>query len=359
MDAVNAGSSVRPRHASWIVTRRCNLRCDHCYVSHHRGCDRDDMYNAGVRLRASGIESVMVSGGEALLLDDIYMRLQAIRSSGVRLEVICTNGYGTVNDAVIERLAGLGVERVAISLDGARADTHNSLRGTPDSYEHAMQSMRVCAQHSMPFSIDVTCRRCISEELDQLVVLAHEVGARAMLLKRFVLIGRGRGLKHQVMTPEEHRRFVRKAYEHATASSVRICIADPLAIPVLLDAGVPLSTIYEEQHLDCKIGCMAARYWYGIMPNGDITPCPLIDVPFGNLLSGETIEEMLKGSSMVSDLWRAQSFGVVGSCAAPRIASGQPYEGYVDMYEAEVGDHQLTYADLEDAYRQAGRDRAG
>jgi radical SAM protein with 4Fe4S-binding SPASM domain len=43
-----------------------------------------------------------------------------------------------------------------------------------------------------------------------------------------------------------------------------------------------------------KFGCLAGLVWIGLQPNGDVTPCPLLNIPVGNILRDDlaTVLEM-------------------------------------------------------------------
>ncbi len=117
----------------WLhVTDRCNLTCRTCYFQSDkaRGPDRSlstDGFNRVIDvIAASRPHHVTVSGGEPLMRRDLFDLLQHLRDRG---QAICVLTNGTLlTPASCTRLRGL-VDRVVISLDGVRAETHERVRG--------------------------------------------------------------------------------------------------------------------------------------------------------------------------------------------------------------------------------------
>lgn len=61
-------------------------------------------------------------------------------------------------------------------------------------------------------------------------------------------------------------------------------------------------------------GCLAGRVWLGLQPNGDVAPCPLLNVPLGNLLQ-QDLRDMLGASEVMGRLLnRDDRAGRCGTC---------------------------------------------
>jgi len=80
----------------WNVTRRCNLRCIHCYAHATEAADADELTTGQGKallddLAAFGVPVVLFSGGEPLVRKDLPELAAYAVAKGMRA-VISTNG---------------------------------------------------------------------------------------------------------------------------------------------------------------------------------------------------------------------------------------------------------------------------
>lgn len=130
----------------WNVTRRCNLRCVHCYSHSQDKQYQGEMTTAEAKifidgLADFGIPVLLFSGGEPLLRHDLFELITYTRSKGIRA-VISTNGT-LISTEVAAKLADAGLSYVGVSLDGLKP-VHDRFRGVTDSFEQALAGIRAC-----------------------------------------------------------------------------------------------------------------------------------------------------------------------------------------------------------------------
>ncbi|HBZ56715.1 MAG TPA: 12,18-didecarboxysiroheme deacetylase, partial [Syntrophobacteraceae bacterium] len=122
----------------WNITRRCNLKCVHCYA-HALGEDAaapDEMTTAEGKtllddLAQYGAPVVLFSGGEPLVRQDLPELAAYAVSKGMRA-VISTNGT-LIRPAVAQDLKKIGLSYVGISLDGLEA-VNDRFRGVKGAF---------------------------------------------------------------------------------------------------------------------------------------------------------------------------------------------------------------------------------
>ena len=131
----------------WECTLRCNLSCRHCGSDCQRKAGVDDMPledflgvldDIGGSANPAKI-TLALTGGEPLVREDLEDCGRAFRERGFPWGMV-TNGY----DLTESRLAALvraGLGSITISLDGLE-DSHNWLRGRPDSFARAVEAIR-------------------------------------------------------------------------------------------------------------------------------------------------------------------------------------------------------------------------
>ena len=101
---MQALSSYRPALVSWNLTKRCNLRCPHCYLSAGKKAERELETGECLALldemREQGTEMVILTGGEPLLRRELE-RLVAMLAplEGLSDLTLTTNGSNLAADS--------------------------------------------------------------------------------------------------------------------------------------------------------------------------------------------------------------------------------------------------------------------
>src|SRR5450432_4817439 len=118
------GSQNKPRLIFWELTKGCNLRCVHCRASATELSSPDDLSTRAAKDISDQIAEVsspilVLSGGEPLFRPDIFELARYGTDKGLRV-ALATNGT-LVTKEVAKKIVASGVQRVAISLDGADA----------------------------------------------------------------------------------------------------------------------------------------------------------------------------------------------------------------------------------------------
>ncbi len=154
----------------WNCTRRCNLRCRHCYS---KSADRH--YEAELTtaegfalledLAQFGAPVVLFSGGEPLTRPDLFELAARAVKLGLRA-VISTNGT-LIDEAKAARLKEVGLSYVGISLDGMRP-TNDLFRGVEGAYDRALQGLRNCIKAGIKVGLRFTITRNNAAEVPAL-----------------------------------------------------------------------------------------------------------------------------------------------------------------------------------------------
>jgi MoaA/NifB/PqqE/SkfB family radical SAM enzyme len=130
----------------WDMTYACPLRCIHCYSESGRrpgGSRREDVLRIAEEIARVKPRGVALSGGEPLLAPGWDEAVQCLRDAGVAVNLY-TSGW--LMDAALARQLAGGMKRVCVSVDGARAGTHDAIRGRVGSFERAMMALELLAR---------------------------------------------------------------------------------------------------------------------------------------------------------------------------------------------------------------------
>ncbi len=200
-------ATYRPRLIFWELTTGCNLRCIHCRASATELMSPDDLsYQESCEVIDQIAEYapfiLVLSGGEPLWRKDVFDLAERARSKGIRV-ALATNGT-LVDEAMADRIVGAGIRRVAISLDGADAATHDSFRGMPGAFEAAIAGFRRLRARGMSMQINTTVSRHNERQLPEILDLALGLGADAFHIFLLVPVGCGLTIKDEQMVSAQH-----------------------------------------------------------------------------------------------------------------------------------------------------------
>lgn len=193
------------------VTSRCNLCCAHCYnASGGSGaCDMSD----GVLLRVAkevvrlSPESVCLCGGEPMLRSNLTDIMDALRDGTTSVSMV-SNGL-LIDDGAAARLKAHGLKAIQISLDGAYAWQHDSLRGTAGAFAAAKRAIRALQKAG----IDQVFASMIPNKLnfrsvDAYCSLCYALGVKTVKCMPFMPMGRGKAVgKPLILSAEDMLRF--------------------------------------------------------------------------------------------------------------------------------------------------------
>jgi 12,18-didecarboxysiroheme deacetylase len=183
----------------WNVTRRCNLRCAHCYA---RASEHDAPEAIPTReakrviddLAEFGSPVLLFSGGEPLVRSDIEELASYAVSRGMRA-VVSTNGT-LISRERARTLRSIGLSYVGISLDGGR-EVHDRFRGVAGSFDRAMQGVENCLEEGLKVGLRFTIFRRNAAEIPEIFRLVEEREIPRVCFYHLVYSGRGSELIEQ------------------------------------------------------------------------------------------------------------------------------------------------------------------
>lgn len=176
----------------WNCTRRCNLKCVHCY-SH----SKDQNYQGEMTtdeakrfidgLADFGVPVLLFSGGEPLLRHDLFELISYTRKKGIRA-VISTNGT-LINEETAPKLAAAGLSYVGVSLDGLKP-VHDKFRGVADSFEKALAGIRASRNAGVKVGLRFTINKDNVDDVPGIFKLLEEESIPRICFYHLVYTGR-------------------------------------------------------------------------------------------------------------------------------------------------------------------------
>ena len=162
------------------VTDRCNLRCFYCTFREPQGLLRHEdilSYEELLHLmdiaRSLGVGKVRLTGGEPFLRQDFLWFLEQALHSFPELSIRVTSN-GTLLQGKVERLAGMGLQHLNISLDTLQREKFARITGR-DYLPSVREALEQCLEHGLRVKLNVVAIRGINDdELPAFLELAQE-----------------------------------------------------------------------------------------------------------------------------------------------------------------------------------------
>ena len=188
------------------ITSRCNLRCLHCYngsgEDSQRDMDRAALLRAADEVLSLKPFNLCLCGGEPLCCPDLLPLLVHLRGRVPQISMV-TNGF-LLDEAWARTLAAHGVGAVQVSLDGAYAWQHDSLRGVAGSFERAVKAIRALRDAGIAQVVcSILPNRLNVDSLEEHVQLCISLGVDIIRAMPFLPSGRGRSMGRPLMLDEE------------------------------------------------------------------------------------------------------------------------------------------------------------
>jgi radical SAM protein with 4Fe4S-binding SPASM domain len=180
----------------WNITRRCNLRCLHCYSDSEAREYPGELTFEQCRgviddLAAFEVPGVLLSGGEPLIHPRFFDIASYARERGLRL-TLSTNGTLIDADAA-RKIKALGFAYVGISLDGIGA-THDYFRGRRGAFDKTVQAFRHCKAAGQKVGLRLTLSQNTIADLDGILAFIEREDIDRVCFYHLVYSGRGANL---------------------------------------------------------------------------------------------------------------------------------------------------------------------
>lgn len=283
----------RPKSARLIVTINCPFRCQTCtFPDHPYWKDKKiDPDLATVKywikeMADFGVKEIDIGGGEPLVRKDITEIVKEIKSYGMRCS-FTTNGW------LVDKVPFPPVDSCEISIDGARPETHDKIRGIKGSWERAVQAVKIAKQHCLTH-INFVIQADNYTEMTEYCKLAKDLG----VLASFIPVSTQ--LAAQPALPQRLKEY--------DLPVLRKQIADSLKTGVVLDNGAYYQDFLKiiEQKPDIQ-RCMAPYRVIVVFYNGYVYPCGNFDMPVGRLLPGVKFQDIYASyKNLRKKVWQGQ-----------------------------------------------------
>lgn len=248
------------------VIAACQLACTHCFAGElPRKTDltTPELDRVFGELAALGSLRLGLTGGEPLLRKDLLDVIDAATAHGLH-PCLTTNGL-LLDEPLARELGKRELVWVNVSLEGARAETNDRVRGT-GTFDEVVRRLRAFGRH-LRFTLAFTITRDSAREVLACAELAHELGAHTAVFRPIYPVGVARS--HPELAP---------SFSEYSGALAQLAAAGGVLSPV--DSFSPVARAETQAITYRGPGCGAANLVASISASGDVNPCSFLGATF-------------------------------------------------------------------------------
>lgn len=341
-----------PRLVFWELTQGCNLTCKHCRAEAQFERANDELSTEECFRIIDDITKdykpvLVLTGGEPLYRPDLFEIATYANNKGAR---VCLASNGTlITDELAQRMKSVGIQRVAISLDGADPETHDTFRGIPGCMEAALKGAQCVIRAGIEVQFNITVAQHNKAQIPSIIRLAEQQGAVAVHLFVLVPVGCGVQIASREMLPaDEIEAVLEWLYELSERSPIEVrSTCAPQYHRIMRQQGgagaIQRARVSAEAALGNKHpghipgnraagskGCLAGSGVCFISHKGQVQPCGYLPVAAGQLRE-QSFREVWEDSELFKVLRDPELLtGKCGACEYKVTCGGCRARAYYD-----------------------------
>lgn len=209
------------------ITEACNLRCKHCYLG-AGSAKENELTTEEITLliddaKKLGLKRLNITGGEPFLRNDLFEIVKYAIKSKISV-CILTNGT-LITENIAEELGRQRDVEVQISVDGARENVHDAVRGL-GSFRKAISAISLLRQKNVPVILSLTILKHNIEDMEKFVLLASSLGVEWIRIGLPHPTGNLRIYKNFLPSYSEIVNVIKNVERYLRESSVKVKVAE-------------------------------------------------------------------------------------------------------------------------------------
>jgi radical SAM protein len=343
---------LHPLLAIWELTQACDLACVHC-----RACatpKRDPLElstDEGKRVldqvRAMGTPLMILTGGDPAKREDLVELVRHGASIGLTM-ALTPSGTPITTKELLAELKAAGLARLAVSVDGPDAATHDGFRRVEGSFAESLRILRQGRELGLEVQINTSVGPHNMKAIDAMAAMVKDVGA--VLWSVFVVVPTGRAESSLLLGPKAIERMFEHLAQIAETAPFDIkTTAAPHFRRVLMQqkserAAVGVLKDVDENGL--VIGPRGINDGIGfvfISHHGDVMPSGFLPIPAGNVRTDD-LAHVYRESPLFRSLRDLDAIGgKCGVCPFKRVCGGSRARAYAMTGDALGADPLCAY----------------
>lgn len=204
-----------PMIVFYELTRACDLVCLHCRArAQPKPAPGELTTEESMRLidqlgRFPQPPTLVLTGGDPIKRPDIYDLIRYSVKTGLETAITPSPTPLLTREAVA-RLRDAGISRMAISVDGADAATHDRMRGVSGGFDQTRRIMDDARDLGIPLQVNTTLN---PNNYDQIETMAEQFDERGIVLwSLFFIVPVGRATADLRLTAEQYEAAFARLY---------------------------------------------------------------------------------------------------------------------------------------------------
>ncbi len=246
------------------LTNACMFNCWHCYNAGRLLADipTETMRKIVRQLQELGAMVINFTGGEPCLRHDLPEICAALNEDSCG--ILATTGYGFTEE-VARKLRDTGVYSISFSLDSAEESEHDRMRGVKGAFRIALKGIETALKWGFyTYTCAVPTKKLLQEEnFRRLVELNEKLGVYELQLIEPAPAGKLMA-SHLDFGEKEFRKIIQYMQEYNQR-----------------EKGVAISSFANMESPEF-FGCGAGQSHIYIDGSGEVSPCNMIPISYGN-----------------------------------------------------------------------------
>ncbi|OYR53643.1 radical SAM protein [Halorubrum halodurans] len=313
----------RPLVLVWEVTQACELACRHCRADAKPARHPDELTTEeGKRLLREAAEFgdgqlVVLSGGDPLAREDLPELVRYGTDLGNRMTVTPSGTRSLAPDRVRE-LADAGMCRMALSLDGASAESHDAFRGEA-SFADTLAAAEAAREAGVPLQINTTVCAETVEELPAIRDRVREL--EAVLWSVFFLVPVGRGRVLDPVSPARAEAVMEWLHD--------VDAAEPFGVKTTEAPFYRRVGIQRDRADPARRGGITAGRGFAFVSHvGEVYPSGFLPESAGNVRESSVVD-VYRNADLFERLREPEDLtGKCGACGFKRVCGGSRSRAY-------------------------------
>jgi AdoMet-dependent heme synthase len=355
----------RPMLVFWEVTRACLLACHHCRASATAGALPGELNGAEGRDLIDQVAGfgrpfpiLVLTGGDCLLRQDIFELVEYANAKGIPV-AMSPSVTPMLTDEAIQQMVDSGVKAVSLSLDGAKAETHDGVRGIPGHFDKTIPAIRALVDAGLTVQINTTVMSRNLDELADIAQIVKETGAN--IWEVFFLVHVGRGESTDSITPDEHEQVCHFLFDASHYGFIIRTVEGPFFRRVVVQRrenpdAVPSGDVYRQLNAGLveKLGApgerssahtASTRDGKGIIfvaHNGEVYPAGFLPLGLGSVRD-LPLAEIYRENPVLLSIRSMDFGGKCGRCEYSDLCGGSRARAYASTGDPLAEDPACAY----------------
>jgi radical SAM protein with 4Fe4S-binding SPASM domain len=281
------------------ITSKCNLQCLHCYddAKEHVHMPVDqciavlDTFFAFCN-KWNRFPRIWITGGEPTIHPFFWDILDYIQEKvGQDCFVTILSNGTTITEEFVKKVKMYSMRiDVQVSVDGACAKVHDSIRGK-GTFEKAVTALKIMESTDIITHLHFVVHKDNYKDGFFMTDLAKQLGVNVLTVTRLVPWGRGKELYEKMLTPEQVQRLYKKLSDDYDEI---VSVGYPPNLHIARDRCdwpiIYVDPATEEAFTKNGHKCGAAQSYINVMENGDVYPCRRLPIVVGNIFKEDFIK---------------------------------------------------------------------